>query len=237
MRQPGSALAATIARMTATLAPHPARTTLQVDFALDLICPWCWIGLRNLLAARDALQTQTPALTLAIRWHADSLLPHIPEEGVPYQAFYEARLGGAAAVEARRAQVRAAAQAAGLSLNHAAIQTFPNTRLVCALVNHAQSQLDTGAMIALVESIFSAYFQQGRNIGSPTELQALARAAGLNDDLAHWLAAHQHRPVQHTGGVPYMVVNQRVPVTGAVPVAELLRVMAYASQADAAQAH
>ena len=214
--------------------PRRVTTELHVDFALDLICPWCWIGLRNLLAARDALQTQQPALTLAIRWHADTLLPHIPEEGVPYQAFYEARLGGAAAVEARRAQVRAAAQAAELSLNHAAIQTFPTTRLVCALVNHAQSQLDTSAMIALVESIFSAYFQQGRNIGSAAELQTLASAAGLNDDPAHWLAAKPASPVQHTGGVPYMVFNQRVPVTGAVPVAELLRVMAYASQADAA---
>ena len=173
-----------------------------------------------------------PTTALSIAWHASPLLPHIPAEGVPYQAFYEARLGGAAAVQARRAQVRAAAQAAGLSLNHAAIQVFPNTQLVCALVNHAQAQLDTEAMIAFVESIFSAYFQQGRNIGSPAELQALARAAGLNDDPAHWLAAQPASPVQHTGGVPYMVFNQRVPVTGAVPVAELLRVMAYACETD-----
>ena len=129
---------------------------LQVDFSLDLICPWCWIGLRNLLAAREALSAKFPQQRLAIHWHADTLLPQIPEQGLPYQAFYEARLGGPRAVEVRRAQVRAAAEAAGLQLNHGAIQTFPNTRLVCALVNYAQQQLDGEAMIGFVESIFAA---------------------------------------------------------------------------------
>lgn len=88
-----------------------AATTLQVDFSLDLICPWCWIGLRNLLAAREMLLARYPDQQLAIHWHADTLLPHIPEHGVPYQAFYEARLGGPRAVEVRRAQVRSAAHA------------------------------------------------------------------------------------------------------------------------------
>ncbi|MFG5778134.1 DsbA family protein [Comamonas sp. J-3] len=214
-----------------SLSPPHAVAELHVDFALDLICPWCWIGLRNLLAAREALQAQSPQLSTAIAWHASPLLPHIPEEGVPYQAFYEARLGGAAAVEARRAQVRAAAQAAGLSLNHAAIQVFPNTRLVCALVNHAQTQLGTEAIIGFVESVFSAYFQQGRNIGSVTELQALAQAAGLSDDPAQWETTPQRSSLQPAGGVPHMVFNQRVPVTGAVPVADLLRAMTIATGA------
>ena len=215
-----------------SLSPPHAVAELHVEFALDLVCPWCWIGLRNLLAARAAL----PTTALSIAWHASPLLPHIPAEGVPYQAFYEARLGGAATVQARRAQVRAAAEAAGLSLNHAAIQVFPNTQLVCALVNHAQAQLDTEAMIAFVESIFSAYFQQGRNIGSLPELQALAQAAGLSAEPAQWEAAQQRSPLQPAGGVPHMVFNQRVPVTGAVPVAELLRAMAFASGAHAQQA-
>lgn len=68
----------------------------------------------------------------SIAWHASLLLPHIPAEGVPYQAFYEARLGRSRHRSAPRAQVRAAAEAAGLSLNHAAIQVFPNTQRWCA---------------------------------------------------------------------------------------------------------
>ena len=91
-------------------------------------------------------------------------------------------------------------------------------------------------MIGFVESVFSAYFQQGRNIGSVPELQALAQAAGLSAEPAQWEAAQQRKPLPPAGGVPHMVFNQRVPVTGAVPVAELLRAMAFASGAHAQQA-
>ena len=209
-----------------------ASPALQVDFSLDLICPWCWIGLRNLLAARAALMDKYPGQQLAIAWHADTLLPHIPEQGVPYQAFYEARLGGPKAVEARRAQVRASAAAAGLQINHAAIQTFPNTRLVCALVNYAQTQLGGEAMIGFVESIFDAYFVQGRDIGAAVELQQLADSAALDWDSASFDAVRYQSELGHAGGVPHLVFNQRLQVTGAVPPAELLRAMEHARAAD-----
>lgn len=210
----------------------PVSAALQVDFSLDLICPWCWIGLRHLLAARAVLMAKYPEQQLVIHWHADSLLPHIPEQGVPYQAFYEARLGGLKAVEARRAQVRAAAAAAGLQINHAAIQTFPTTRLVCALVNYAQTQLDGEAMIVFVESIFEAYFVRGRDIGSAMELQQLAQSVMLDWDAASFDALRYQSEQGHAGGVPHMVFNQRLQVTGAVPPAELLRAMEHARAAD-----
>lgn len=205
-----------------------AATTLQVDFSLDLICPWCWIGLRNLLAAREMLLARYPDQQLAIHWHADTLLPHIPEHGVPYQAFYEARLGGPRAVEVRRAQVRSAAHAAGLQINHALIETFPSTRLVCALVNYAQTLLDGESMIRFVESIFAAYFVQGRDIGSVMVLQQLAHSAALDWNPSRFDALRYQSEAGHAGGVPHIVFNQRLQVTGAVAPAELLRAMEHA---------
>lgn len=205
---------------------------LTVDFSLDLICPWCWIGLRNLQAARTQWLQHHAGQPLQIRWHAETLLPQIPEQGVPYQAFYEARLGGPRAVEARRAQVRAAAQAAGLEINHGLIQTFPNTRRVCALVNYAQTQLDAEAMTAFVESIFAAYFVQGRDIGSATVLQELADAAALVWNAGDFDVERYQSDQGPMGGVPHMVFNQRLQVTGAVAPAELLRTMEHACAAD-----
>jgi len=209
-----------------------AATTLQVDFSLDLICPWCWIGLRNLLAAREMLLARYPDQQLAIHWHADTLLPRIPEHGVPYQAFYEARLGGPRAVEVRRAQVRSAAHAAGLQINHALIETFPSTRMVCALVNYAQTLLDGESMIRFVESIFAAYFVQGRDIGSVMVLQQLAHSAALDWNPSRFDALRYQSEAGHTGGVPHMVFNQRLQVTGAVAPAELLRAMEHARVVD-----
>ncbi|MGT2508693.1 DsbA family protein [Cupriavidus basilensis] len=163
----------------------PAATspqTLRVDFFLDLICPWCWIGLRNLRSAWASIRQQHPGLVLETIWHANALLPQIPAQGIPYQEFYEARLGGQPAVAMRRAQIRAVAESVDLSLNFEAIATFPNSALACALVNAAQSRLVPEAMYQLVESIYCAFFSQGQDIGSTVTLQALAQSSGFSWD-------------------------------------------------------
>lgn len=60
---------------------------LRVDLYLDLICPWCWIGLRHLRAAWDGLQAA------GLVAHDAGLLrpvpPHglAPAGGVPRLAF------------------------------------------------------------------------------------------------------------------------------------------------------
>lgn len=196
---------------------------LPLDFHLDLICPWCWIGLRHLRAALKAQQAQQPQVAWQIQWHAQTLQPQIPEHGLDYQTFYLARLGSAEAVVARRAQVQAAAQPVGLQLNFERIAFFPNTRKVCALVNMAQTQLAGEAMLDFVESVFAAYFEQGGDLGDLQVLQQLAQAAGLVLPVE---ALTQPAPMLHmrqASGVPHFVFNHEGSETGAVPAALLLQ--------------
>lgn len=214
-------------------APAPlSPQVLRIDFHLDLICPWCWIGLRNLRSAWTSLRRQHPELALKMTWHAHPLLPQTPVQGVPYQAFYEARLGGKQAVQMRRAQIRAAADAVGLSLNFEDIAIFPNSAQACALVNTAQSRLAPEAMVQLVDSIFCALFSQGRDIGSAETLQALAQASGFSWD------AGAPPPIPHSagagpaGGVPHFVFNGQCSVTGAVGASELVHTMLQAVRAQ-----
>lgn len=204
---------------------------MHIDFHLDLICPWCWIGLRNVRTAWNAMRTLRPDRPMALSWHANTLLPHIPEQGVPYQSFYVARLGSKEAVAARRAQIRSVAQSVDLTLNFDAITTFPNTQLVCAVVNLAQEQLATDAMFGFVESIFSAFFAQGRDIGSIDTLQSLAQAAGLDWDAARLDAEPLHRRESNASGVPHVVIDGQWSMTGARPAAELLQRMLHSAEA------
>ena len=205
-----------------------ASQNLQVAFYYDFLCPWCWIGLRNLQRALTQLKAEAPALNVAWRSVSHQLLPNVPAEGLPYEAFYLARLGSAEAVAARRAQVVAAAQAAGLQLNHAAITRLPNTRLAHRLANAAQTVLTPAQHVALLDAVFAAYFQQGVDIGDQQALANLARDKGVPDGAvaAAWGPAHQLNPQPHpVQGVPHVVFNGWQAVSGAQPTEVWLQLM------------
>lgn len=217
--------------------PMPAKLDLTVY--LDFICPWCLIGKRHLKLALDQFGTAHPDVAIAVDWRSHPLLPDTPAAGIPYQAFYEKRLGGKAAVAARREQVRQAARAAGLELAFEHIELLPNTlaahRLIaCATRLGNPQQLDT-----LIDRIFTAYFQAGRDIGDIAVLLDIAAAAGYAaDDIRRGLAAaERYRPESRTAdrghevsGVPFFVFNDRLAISGAHPPASLLAAMAQALQ-------
>lgn len=204
-----------------------AAPRLHIAFHLDVVCPWCWIGTRNLRRAIQDLHKLLPTVAIRLAWHAESLLPQIPDQGVDFKAFYLARLGSAEAVAARRAQVNALARTVGLQIDFDAITTFPNSRGACELINSAQALLTTDQMFELVESIYAAFFVQNLNIGRPDVLHQLAQAAGVPTDLAPW-SAPLHPAHAPANGVPHFVFNSQQALTGTVPATDLLQAMARA---------
>lgn len=196
-------------------------TALAVDFYFDLVCPWCWIGLRQLQSARERLRA-SHGLEVEVRWLSFPLLPHLPREGSPYQEFYLRRLGGPAALAHRRAQIQAAGQGIIPRLAFERIRTMPNTVLAHRLLEFARQ---AGADIpALLEVLFDAWFTQGRDIGDGAVLQELAAPYVRNaTGLAAWLAdetgwelARQAAlaPRGDIGGVPCIVMQGRAPLGG-----------------------
>lgn len=194
--------------------------TPRLDIAVhfDLICPWCFIGKRHLDTALARFRRARPEVAVDVQWVAHELLPDTPPEGLPYQAFYERRLGGPAAVAARRAQVQAAAHSAGIPFAFDRITSMPNTRLAHRLLAESASSGSTGA---LLERLFAAWFIEGQDIGDPAVLARLAAAPAA--------AGHRQRVVlaedASTTGVPHFVFNDRVAVSGAQPPEALLECM------------
>lgn len=204
---------------------------LQVDFSLDVICPWCWMGLRQWERAAALWRSAHPDVALHMRWHASPLLPHIPPEGLPYQSFYVARLGSREAVERRRAQVLEHARPLDLRICFDAIERFPNSTLACALVQMAQEQLTAQQMVPLLESIFAAYFSHGLDIGDLHVLQSIAADAGVQCTPEQLEAAGLRLRPGSAVGVPHYDFNRAFSVTGAVPATELYAAMRRAVEA------
>lgn len=195
---------------------------LRIDVYFDLVCPWCWIGRRHLAEAMRRFNLERPGLAIKTIWHGLQLLPETPAAGLPYQAFYERRLGGQLAVAERRRQVAAAGRLAGLEFRFDRIQTMPNTQLAHHLISHLQMRGDMRRGDTMIERLFAAYFMDGTDIGDADELCRIAASPGLDaSDMRRVLAsAAQDRSVPDSGSaaissVPHFVFSGGLAISGA----------------------
>ena len=203
---------------------------LSIEVFFDFICPWCLIGQRHLQSALAQLREEYPQLQVTTRWRGVQLLPDMPVEGQPFEAFYRQRLGSEEAVRRRQAQVRQAAGTVGENIDFSRISRMPNTadahrllQRVVALGNPVQAE-------AVLEALFAAYFHQGKNLGDHATLMAIARDCGLQPaqvadclrgDGSPFLGANAYA----ADGVPCFRFNQRRMISGAQQAEVLLHAM------------
>lgn len=201
-------------------------TTTTIDIVSDVVCPWCFIGKRQLDAA--LAQWQQP---VSIRWLPFFLNPDTPAEGEPYRPFLEQKFGGAEAVEKLWARVSQAGANAGIAFAFEKIALRANTLATHRLIHRFQQQ--GGDTQALVERIFLAGFCEGRFIGDPAVLADLAAQCGAereatlaylhsDEDAAEVVA--QAARIRQLGidGVPFFIFNGKLALSGAQPPEVLL---------------
>ena len=207
---------------------------LKIDVYVELICPWCLIGKSNLASALEQLADTDPDLRVQVQWHTVQLVPEVPREGWPFAEFYLRRLGSPEAVRQRQAQVRAAAAKAGVEIDFARIERFPNTTLAHRLLAFAASQ--PSVVDAMLDRLFEAYFQRGENIGDIDTLLVIAQELGLDREAAAaWLDAEPTRPTESpsVSGVPLFVFNEQFSLSGAQPPEMLLSAIRHSVQVGA----
>lgn len=218
---------------------EPAGAALRIDVVSDVVCPWCYVGKRQLeaaLARWRAVHADAPEPV--VRWHPFQLNPDLPDEGMNRADYLREKFGAsdAAAIYQR---VSAAAHAVGLAPEFAKIARQPNTLRAHALIAAAQGE----AQQSIVERLFCAYFVEGADLTSRETLEALAREAGLDeaairaalDDGAALERARQADLDSRElgiGGVPFFVVDGKVGVSGAQGADALLGAFAQARESD-----
>ena len=207
-----------------------AATPLRVDVVSDVVCPWCFVGKRQLeraIARWAESHPDEPAPVVA--WHPFQLNPDMPAEGMDRADYLQEKFGRSDPAEIYD-RVRHAAAQVDLELAIESIRRQPNTLRAHALI---AAGAETGLQDALAEAFFDAYFHQGRDLTERETLAQVARAAGLDE--ARIAAALDEREVQREvhaadvrarklgiSGVPFFVVDQRLGVSGAAGVDTLL---------------
>ena len=145
---------------------------LQLDVISDVICPWCFIGKRKLDAALAALE----GVQINLMWRPYQLYPDTPMEGADLSAKIKERYGEDG-VKQMRENIKAAAKGTHINFAFENIKITPNTLNAHRLIRWAAS---TGQQHAIAEALFSAHFEQGKNVGDVAVLLELAGQHGLD---------------------------------------------------------
>lgn len=146
----------------------------KLTIVSDVICPWCFVVKKNLERVLDLLPN---ARDYAILWRPYELNPGMPKEGMDRREYRSRKFGSWEHSLALDAQVDQAGQQAGITFPHDLMKRTPNTFNAHRLIWLAQRE---GAQDAVVESLFKAYFTEGRDIGDLEALADLAAEAGLD---------------------------------------------------------
>jgi predicted DsbA family dithiol-disulfide isomerase len=191
---------------------------LTIDVISDVICPWCLIGKRRLEKALG----NRPAV---VRWHPFQLNPDMPREGIERRAYRIRKFGSWERSLELDARVTAAGQGEGIVFNFDKIARTPNTLDAHRIIWLAGER---GVQDAVVEALFLAYFTDGRDLSERKTLAEIAAEAGLDGaDVDGLLAGDGGLDLVRAGeeqarrlgvtGVPFIVANGRVALSGAQP--------------------
>lgn len=195
-------------------------TPIQVDLVSDFVCPWCWLGYKQFMAAAKGAN---PKPTLTFRPYM--LDPSVPDEGQEYKAYMRAKFGdgGSDRFKDARAHLEREGKNQGINFDFSAITRRPNSLHAHRLLKWAQGQ-DAGDTVA--EAIFRAYHEEGKDIGDATVLADIAADAGLDGDLVKDLLSRDEDKLEiqqealffkglGVSGVPTFIYNGQFAVQGA----------------------
>ena len=194
---------------------------IKLDILSDPICPWCYIGKTNLFRTLS----RRPDHPFVLEWHPYQLNADIPAEGMDRRAYLEAKFGGREGAARAYAPVLEAAEAAGLTIDFGAIERTPNTLDAHRLIHWAG--LET-KQTPVVQALFEAYFERGRDIGDTAVLTEIGAQCGMDADMLERLfatdadledirARDAHARQRGVTGVPTFLVGGQTAIPGAQP--------------------
>jgi predicted DsbA family dithiol-disulfide isomerase len=204
---------------------------VKVEIWSDVVCPWCYVGKRNLEAA---LAEFPHADQVEIEWRSFELDPTTPTRVELSMDEVLERKYGMTPEQATAANARMTGLAASVGLEyHLDRVQIGNTFDAHRLLHLAA---DEGLGGALKERLLRAYFTEGRAVSDPDTLAELAAEVGLDpgrvaavlagDEFGDEVRADEARAVElGSTGVPFFVLDGRLGVPGAQPPDVLLRLL------------
>ncbi len=196
---------------------------IKLDIVSDVVCPWCIIGYKHLMAAINELGIQDQ---VDIEWQPFELNPDMPAEGEGLRE-HIARKYGASKQDSDKTQANITEQGAkyGFQFNY-----FDQMKMVNTLDAHVLLDLayEQGKQTELKLRLFSAFFSEQKDVSDLNTLLLEAQRVGMTKQavmqaLSDTSLREKIRSTEaqwHQLGissVPTVIFNRQSALTGAHP--------------------
>ena len=214
---------------------------LVVDVVSDVVCPWCYVGVKSFLASRDTLIADFDVIP---RFRPYQLNPGLPEKGVDRHEFYRAKFPDAGALAAARAAIKENARLSGFDFDPSAPPHLPNTVKAHQIIRLAHF---TGNQEKAALAIYRAFWDSLKDIGDDRVLVEIAEAAGIDGGLAAAALSSREDAAMveaesdqfrqaGVSGVPTFIINERTGFSGGMPPEHLTAALRRAAEMTAGDA-
>lgn len=208
-----------------------ANEPLTLEVWSDVVCPFCYIGKREL---ESALARFPHRDQVRVVWKSFELDPNAPDRA-PHDTYGMLMERYRISRDEAKSRVSGVTQrAASLGLSYDFEKVIVGSSLQAhRLLQYAKS---IGKGDAMKERLFRAYFTEGKHLADKTALLALAAEVGLKTDDARkalegdvWLkevrSDEQEARQIGVSGVPFFAFNRRFAVSGAQSSAVFLQAL------------
>ena len=203
---------------------------MQLDIVIDVVCPWCYVGKKQL---DKALEMRPEAISLK-RWRPYQLAPETPVEGVDRRAYYKQKFGDdSPQLAAMREHLLKTGAGLGIKFDFESDCLVANTLDAHRLIRWA---LGTNVQDLVAEDLMQRYFEDCAFLGDTDLLLDVAGKAGidvglvselLESDEDKKLVNEEIMQARQMGiqGVPMFIFDGKSGVSGAQEAAVLVDVI------------
>jgi predicted DsbA family dithiol-disulfide isomerase len=197
----------------------PPKARLKIEIVHDLVCPWCYLGIRRLVRTLR----RRPDIAFDLIWRPFLLNPDMPRLGMARPDYVVRKFGGEDRARRLYATITEVGRQEGVNFRFDRIRRTPSSIDAHRLVRYA---VGYGAADKLVEALFAAHFSNGYDIGEHAVLAAVAATCGMDAQAVRaFLASEQESESVHAdnlrahrlgiNGVPCFVVDGMHAIAGA----------------------
>jgi len=150
---------------------------IEIEIISDTMCPWCWVGKRNL----ETALRESPDIEADVEWLPYFLDRDLPEEGKPVEEYYRDNYGDPEAGSSMKPHLVAAGKKCGIDFEKHYVKM---TRYRPTIKSHRLIEYtkERNMQNEMVEELFRMYYEEGKDLNSVEDLVESAKRIGLEGE-------------------------------------------------------